>query len=167
MKKALFVIISVIFATIEMSLSWRFSIGWHNLGFALCAIISVSLLNPKTGLISAIICGILTDCVQGRYFGTFIIIYLITVGIVALSSSVLDKKSFLSAIILALSITFPTELLQYIIFFIPRGAGNISFALTKLIIPQTLYNAVLIIPMYVFIKFLWKKLKVEKGRWGY
>ena len=167
MKRITFVVLALLLSVLEITVTWRFSLGWHNYGLFLTAISVISLFDIKSGLISAIITGIMLDCIQGRILGLYLVSLLIVVLIINFFSKFMNGRNVFSAIILVMLVTFVTEFGQYIVFFVVKGDKNVAFALTKLIIPQVIINTVCSLPIYWLVKALYKKLKIKKERWEY
>ena len=167
MKKAVFVIIGLLMCILQCTVTWRFSLGWHNYGVAVCIITALSVFDGKIGIITGIICGFFLDCIQGRFIGISLFMLLFTAIIVMFLSRGMNGKNMIAVVLLTLFVTFFTEFAQYWIYFVVNGTGNISFALTKLIFPQAFINAVCSVPIYFLIKLIWKKFKMQNDRWGY
>ena len=167
MKKTFLVILCLLLSIVQFTITWRFKLGWHNYGLALCSVIVLACFDFKPGLICSAVCGFFIDCVQGRMFGLNIVILLLAALMVGFFSSRMNGRSLITVIVLTFVITFISEFLQYWFYLAINGNGNISFALTKIIFPQGFINAVCVIPIYLLIKFFWKKLKIQKDRWDY
>lgn len=167
MKKAVFVVLALLLSVAQCTVTWRFGLGWHNYGVALCTVVAISVFDMKLGLVSGGVCGFFIDCIQGRFTGLNLLILLIAAFLVSFLSKQMNGKSLLAVIVLTFLVTFVTEFLQYWIYIAVNGSGNISFALTKLIFPQAFINTVCAIPVYLLVKLLRKKLKMQKERWEY
>lgn len=167
MKKTVLVIVGLVLSVIQFTVTWRFQLGWHNYGLALCAVIAISSFDMKAGLICGGICGFLTDCIQGRIFGINIVLLIISALLAGFLALRMNGKNLITVIVLTFAVTFIVEFLQYGLYLALNGSGNISFALTKIIFPQAFINAVCAVPVYILVKILWKKMKMQKDRWDY
>lgn len=167
MKKSLFVIINLILAVIQITVTWRLGIGWHNLGLALSGVIVLSVFDIKSAYISAFLNGFFLDCVQGRFLFLYLMSFVACVLFISFASKMMNKRSLTAVIILTFILSFTVEFLQYLIFILPQGNSSISFVLTKLIFPQVFYNLICSTCIYLIYKNLWKKLKIERERWYY
>lgn len=167
MKKAVFVLLAIVFSVLQITVTWHFKLGWHNYSLALCAVIVISSLDLKTGLISAGVSGFLIDCIIGRSVGLNLLILLLSSLAVSAMSRGMNSKKLPVVLVVTFVITFATEFVQYWLYLAVNGSGNISFALTKIIFPQAFINLIAVIPVYLVIKSLWKKLRMQKERWEY
>lgn len=167
MKKSLFVIINLILALIQITVTWKLGIGWHNLGLALSSVIVLSVFDIKSAYISAFLSGFFLDCVQGRFLFVYMISYFVCVTFIYFASKMMNKRSLMAVLILTFVLSFAVEFLQFLIFILPQGNSSISFVLTKLIFPQVFYNLICSALIYYIYKKLWKKLRIETERWYY
>lgn len=165
MKKIVFVLLTILFGVLEITITWHFQIGWHNYQLMLIAVIVLSMFDYKLGYGAGVLCGFLMDCVQSQKIGLSVLFCLIAVTIVRLLSKFMYKRSFITAVVLTAVITFLFEFVQYWMFFILKGDANVSFALTKLIFPQVFINAACAFLIYAVYCFLWKKMGFERERW--
>lgn len=167
MKKTVLVILGLLLAVLQYTLTWRFQLGWHNYGLALCAVIVLTSFDMQSGLICGGVCGFFIDCIQGRIFGINIVILLLSALLTGFLARRMNGKNLITVIVLTFMVTFISEFLQYWLYLALNGSGNIAFALTKIIFPQSFINVVCAIPVYMIFKFLWKKMKMQRDRWGY
>lgn len=165
MKKSLFVVMNLILALTQITVTWRLGIGWHNLGLALSGIIVLSVFDIKSAYISAFLNGFFLDCIQGRLLFLYLLSYIACVVFIHFVSKMMNKRCLMAVIILTFILSFAVEFLQYLI--LPQGNSSISFILTKIIFPQVFYNLTCSFLIYFLYKKLWKKLKIEKERWYY
>lgn len=166
MKKAVLVLFTFLLAAIEAAVTSDITIGWHTAQILLCAVVALSVFDFKCGVISAVLCGFLTDCLTARTVGISVIMLVAAAVFVKLMSGFMYKKSVITAVTLSVVITFLFEFLQYLFMFLIPGDKHISFALTRLIFPQVFINALCAAVLYFIYRFLWKVMRMEKERWG-
>lgn len=167
MKKSAFVLLTLLLTIFQFTLCPQIKLGWHNLGLMISSVIVLSAFDFKTAYISAFLCGFIADCVLGRYYCVYLITCVLCVTIFFLFGRAMNRKSVVAVLIFTFLCTLITELLQYFIFVHARSYASISFVLTKLIFPQIFYNMICSSVIYFIYSKLWKKLKLDKERWGY
>ncbi len=167
MKKSIFVLLTLLLTILQFTLSPKIGLGWHNLGLMISAVVVLSVFDFKTAYISAFLCGFITDSILGRYYCVYLIVCVLCVTMVFVFGRTMNRKNIVAVLIFTFLCTLITELLQYFIFVHADSYARISFVLTKLVFPQIFYNMLSSSAVYfIYLKF-WKKLKLDKERWGY
>jgi rod shape-determining protein MreD len=103
-------------------------------------------------------CGLAMDILIGRAMGWYAFcLFLICFGIGTVNSK-LYKDNPLIPIFFVFSSSITVELTYYFINSFLKGYQDIVFVLTSLVLPESVYNAVLALPVYPLVVHIYKRL---------
>ncbi len=103
------------------------------------------------GGIIGLIVGIMMDVMVAKTFGAHSLLGLYTGVVIGYFNQQIFKESKLVAVFLAVTCTFCYEVLYFFLNIFIWEGNNFLFALVNIIIPETIYNAALAIPIYWFV----------------
>ncbi len=118
--------------------------------------------NIKTVMATAVICGIITDCLTGRIFGNYLAIYLICAIIMFIVRDGMFKYSIMVSFVMIFLLTILGNSIFYIINISVLKDVGYLYPLFNIILPAALYNTILsVIMMYLIGKTIYKKAGVK------
>lgn len=111
--------------------------------------VTVSLLrSPVESATMALLLGLSMDVLMGKTLGWYALLFFM----VSIPISLLNEKLYRDKLLVLLTFTFGSsliiEFLFYIIVFMFRGYEHLPFIFWTIIIPETVYNSVLILPLF-------------------
>lgn len=102
--------------------------------------------------------GLGLDVLIGRALGWYAICLFLVCFCIGMVNPKLYKDNFLVSLFFVFFSTVAVQLLYYLINHFLMGYQDLLFVLTRLILPESLYNAILAIPAYPVIQRIYKKL---------
>lgn len=127
----------------------------------LLLIVAISVALLRSDLEAAFVglaCGLAMDILVGRALGWYGLSFFLVNFLVAQANPKLYKENPLIPAFFVFTSTIAIETLYYIITYFLKGYKDFVFVITKLILPESLYNAILSLPVYLFISFLYKRI---------
>ncbi len=126
--------------------------------FVLCYAVDKNTINSAITI--STICGALSDCLLGRIFGTYLVIFLISAVLIW----IIKESVFKNSMIVSFLLIFVFCILGKSMYFV----ANISvlkdmgylYALFKIIIPEALYNTLISMIMLPLLRLTLKKRSV-------
>lgn len=103
-------------------------------------------------------CGIGMDILIGRALGWYGLSLFLICFLIAQINSKLYKENPLIPVFFIFTSSVAVETIYYLITFFLKGYDNFVFIITKLILPSSLYNALLCFPIFKLITYLYKKI---------
>lgn len=161
MNRWLAVIVSVALVLLQICVTPLFKIWGLNYNFALvCIIVFSCLCGGKTAIFNAVLVSFIYDCYVSKVPGTYFLIYMVlAVTIQAISKHMYNRNLWISLMFVVIS-TLISELLIYWIFYAFNSMPYTSLALSKIIFPQCIINAVLCLPVFWLFKSVFKIKRV-------
>lgn len=102
--------------------------------------------------------GLGMDILIGRALGWYGLIIFLINFLIAQINSKLYRENPLIPVFFVFASTLTAEMLYYLISFFLKGYESFSFVLVRIILPESLYNAVLSFPVFRFVSFAYKRL---------
>ncbi len=121
------------------------------------------------GGIIGLCAGLLMDLLAAKVFGVHSLLGLYIGVVIGYFNQQIFKESNIVAIFLVVICTFSYEVLYFFFSIFIWEESNLLFALINIIIPETIYNAFLAIPLYWFVvrinRWLEGTNKIHKRYW--
>lgn len=118
-----------------------------NLLIVLMVIVSL-LRSPVESGIMALLLGLTMDILMGKTLGWYALLFFL----VSIPISLLNEKLYRDKFLVLLAFSFGSsaiiEFIFYIIVFMFRGYDHLPFVFWTIIIPETIYNCILILPLF-------------------
>lgn len=127
----------------------------------LLVIVAISAALLRTDLNAAFIglaCGLTMDVLIGKALGWYGIILFLVCFFIGMINSKLYKDNPLIPVFFVFTSSIVVETLYYMVYYFLKGYDEFLFAFTNLIVPESIYNALLAFPIYKFVFYLCKKL---------
>jgi len=161
MNRCLAIVINILLVIMQICITPMFKIGWLNYNFALvCIIVFSCLCGGKTAVINAIGVSLIYDIYISKVPGTFFLIYtILSLLVLVISRHMYNRNLWLSVAFVVFS-TLVSELVVYWVFYAFNSMAYTSLALSGIILPQCLINAVLSLPVFWLYKSVLKVKRV-------
>lgn len=127
----------------------------------LLLIVTISAALMRTDLNAAFIglgCGLAMDVLIGKALGWYGIIFFLVCFFIGMINTKLYKDNPLIPIFFIFTSSMVMETLYYSIYYFLRGYEDFIFIFTNLILPESVYNALLAFPIYKFVFYICKKV---------
>ncbi len=119
-------------------------------------VVCFSLIETQ-GLVSAVlglVCGLLLDITGGKAFGLSALLCMLLAYFCTVMSDKFFKGKFWVSMLFVLIAGFTYELLYYFLCFGMWAKANVFTSLIDVVIPTTIYNTGIAVPLFFFIKRL-------------
>ncbi len=123
--------------------------------FALSYAVNKNTIN-STIAVSAI-CGALADCLPGRIFGTYLVIFLISSVLIWIIREIVFKNSTIVAVILIFAFSILAKSMYFVVNIIVLKDMGYWYSLIRVIIPEAIYNAIISAIMLPLLRLTLKK----------
>lgn len=112
-------------------------------------------MGPKYGSITGMFCGFFSDLFFGTYIGIHMLIYLYIGYLNGRLRSKFNDDSWRLPFLFVGASDIAYGLVVYFIFYLLRGRFNFGYYLLNIIIPETVYTLLMLIPLYfILIKII-------------
>jgi len=101
--------------------------------------------------------GLGMDILVGRALGWYGICFFLANFLIAQVNPKLYKDNPLIPVFFVFTSTLAAETLYYLISFFIKGYEDFLFVITKLILPESLYNALLAFPVFKIVSYVYRK----------
>lgn len=161
MNRLLAIIISVVLVLLQICVTPMIKIWGINYNFALvCIVVFSCLCGGKTAIFNGAVLALIYDIYISKVPGTYFLIYFIIAVLVQTISKHMFNRNFWISVLFVVISTLISELLIYWIFYAFNSMAYNSLALSKIILPQCLINALLCIPVFWLFKSVLKIKRV-------
>lgn len=161
MKRRVLVLTSLIYAVclLQSTLTDYVEIMGVRPNLLIVAAIAVALCrNDMESAFMGLAFGLGLDILIGRALGWYAICLFLVCFCIGMVNPKLYKDNFLVPMFFVFFSTLAVQLMYYFINNFLMGYQDLIFVTTRLILPESLYNAVLVIPVYPLIVRIYKKL---------
>jgi rod shape-determining protein MreD len=127
----------------------------------LLLVVAISIALVRTNMEPAFMglaCGLGMDILIGRTLGWYAMCLFLICYSISLINPKLYKENPLIPIFFVFFSSIAVESLYYIINFFLRGYQDIAFVITRVIIPESIYNAAIALIIYPLVLLIYKKL---------
>ncbi|MCX7774167.1 MAG: rod shape-determining protein MreD [Clostridia bacterium] len=118
-----------------------------NLLIVLMVIVAL-LRSPVESAVMALCFGLSMDILMGKTLGWYALLFFL----VSIPISLVNEKLYREKLLVLLSFTFASsvmiETLFFVIMFLFRGLGYFPFIFSTIILPEAIYNSILILPLF-------------------
>lgn len=124
-------------------------------------IVAVSAALIRTDMEAAFVgfaCGLGMDILIGRALGWYGISFFIVCLLIGLINAKLYKENPLIPVFFIFTSSIVIETLYYLISFFIKGYDDFVFVITNLILPESLYNAILGFPIFKLVLYIYRKI---------
>lgn len=122
------------------------------------------MMGSRTGLLTGFFSGLLVDIMAGGNVGFSALAYMYIGSINGLFYKDYVKEELFIPLALVSVGTFFYEFLYYIFYFVLQNKLNVGFYITRVVLPETIYTAVVTLLVYVFLYYIIRKVEQEKKR---
>lgn len=161
MKKKILVLTLLVYITclLQSTVAGYIEISGVKPNFLLVVAITIALRrSDKESAFIGLFCGLGMDILIGRAMGWYAICLFIICFLIGMVNSKLYKDNPLIAMFFVFFSSVAVEMMYYFIFSFLKGYQDILFVLTTLVLPESLYNTILALPVYPLIIRICKKL---------
>ncbi|AGC67357.1 rod shape-determining protein MreD [Thermoclostridium stercorarium subsp. stercorarium DSM 8532] len=161
MTKKILIVTSLIYVACLLQSTVLGYIEIHGIRPNLLLIVAVSVALLRNDLESAftgLALGLGMDILVGRAVGWYGLGFFLANFIIARINPKLYKENPLIPVFFAFTSTLAIETLYYLITFFLKGYEDFLFVVTKLILPECLYNAVLSYPVFKLVSLVYRKI---------
>lgn len=127
----------------------------------LLLVVAVSIALCRTGMESAfmgLFCGLGMDILIGRALGWYALCLFLVCFCIGLINPKLYKENFIIPVFFVFFSSVTIEMAYYFIHAFLEGYRDIVFVMSHLILPESVYNAVLAIPVYPLMLSVYRKM---------
>lgn len=161
MSKKILIITSLIYAACLLQSTVLEHIEIYGIRPNLLLIVAISAAITRSDLEAAfmgLFCGLGMDILIGRSLGWYgLSFFLINFAIGQINSKLYRENPLIPAFFIFTS-TLAVEIFYYLITYFLKGYEDLVFVVTKLVLPESLYNAVLSFPVFRFVTYLYKRI---------
>lgn len=160
MSKKILIVTSLIYAACLLQSTVLEYIEIYGVRPNLMLIVAVSAALMRKDLEAAftgLACGIGMDILVGRALGWYGLSFFLANFLIAQLNPKLYKDNPLIPVFFVFTSTLAVETLYYLITFFIKGYESFVFVFTKIILPESLYNAVFAYPVFRIVSSVYKK----------
>lgn len=161
MSKKILVLTALIYATCLLQSTVLGYVEIHGIRPNLLLIVAISVALIRSDWEAAtigLVCGLGMDILVGRALGWYGISLFLVCFLIGQINSKLYRENPLIPVFFVFTSSIVIEMLCYLIIFFLKGYEDFVFVMTNLILPESLYNAVLSFPVFKLIERLYKKI---------
>lgn len=104
--------------------------------------------SPVESAVMGLFLGLAMDILMGKALGWYALLFLL----VSILISLINEKLYRDKLLVLISFTFAStaliETVFFLIYFMFKGYNYLPFILTGIIIPESVYNSILILPLF-------------------
>lgn len=166
MKKFIFCFFSIITAyLLQVSVFPYLEIAGirPNLMIMLTSVVGFTM-GSKMGILTGFFSGLLIDLMAGGTVGFSALVFMYIGHINGFFYKDYVKEELFLPLSLVIIGTLVYEFLYYIFYFLLQNKLRFSFYLSRIIIPEVVYTALVTLVMYVFIYYIIRKVEQKKRR---
>jgi len=159
MSRKILIITSLIYASCLFQSTVLEYIEIYGIRPNLLLIVAISVALIRSDLEAAFMglaCGLGMDILIGRALGWYGLCFFLVNFVIGRINSKLYRENPLIPSFFVFVSTLTIETLYYLITYFLKGYEDFVFILTKIILPECLYNAILSIPVFLFVSYLYK-----------
>ncbi len=109
--------------------------------------------------------GMVMDMLMGRTLGVYALLYAIVAGSISLVNEKLYRDKWLLQVVFSALAALFTETLYFLFLFLLRGYGEFDTIFIQTILPLSLLNGLLVLPLYGPLRAVYTKLdKLDRKR---
>lgn len=165
MRYMFHVVFLLLFSCLQGTLTSLFSVFSIEPNLFIIYVCVVSMLaSRRESVIIATVYGGILDILAGRYALFYTVLFIIVAFFLSgLTEKVLKESKFYICSLMVFIITIFVDVVYYVIVFYLNDKLNLGYAFLRLIIPEAIYNGIVSVFMYVFIKRITKNFYMNKG----
>jgi rod shape-determining protein MreD len=118
-----------------------------NLMIALMVIVAL-LRSPSESTIMAVSLGLCMDILMGKTLGWYGILFFLAAVPISLINEKIYRDKFLVLFTFTFTASVVIETFFFLIMFMFRGYNNLPYVFSRIIIPEALYNSILVLPLF-------------------
>lgn len=159
-------VIAFLIICVESSVLHRIEIYGIVPNLSLCLIVSSSLLlGSRTGGRLGLFVGLVQDLMFMRVIGFFTLVFFLVGYTAGLFKNRFDQNNLLLSVMITALFDFAFCLVCYLFLHYLQGRIQISFYLTRRILPELVYTTIASIPVYLFTRWVcWLSDRREERR---
>ena len=161
MKRRVLVLASLIYAVclLQSTLTEYIEIAGIRPNLLIVTAVCVALCRKEMeSAFMGLLFGLGLDILIGRVLGWYAICLFLVCFCIGTVNSKLYKEKFLIPMFFVFFSTVAVQMAYYFINYFLKGYQDMVFVVTRLVLPESLYNAVLAVPAYPLVVRIYKKL---------
>ena len=128
------------------------------------SVIIALLRSPAESGVMAVSLGLCMDILMGKTLGWYAILFLLTTIPISLINGKIYRDKFLVLFTFTFAVSAIVETFFFLIMFLFKGYEDLPYVFLRIIIPESIYNSIIVLPLFKPVSWLYSALDTVDRR---